>query len=66
MATGQPDLSLAFMDTMHERTFIGYLNASLGVLETEGMGRHIVDWMPDAAEADETVPLHEFTASNHM
>lgn len=22
--------------------------------------------MPDAAEADETVALHEFTASNHM
>lgn len=66
MATGQPDLSLAFMDTMHERTFVGFLNASLGVLETEGMGQHIVDWMPDAAEADETVPLHEFTASNHM
>ena len=51
---------------MYDRTMISYLDSNLGVLETDKMGSHIVDWMPDAAEADETVQLHEFTASNHM
>ena len=30
------------------------------------MGRHIVDWMPDGSESDETVKRGEFTASKHM
>merc|ERR1711881_106372 len=30
------------------------------------MGRHIVDWMPDGGERDETVARGEFTASKHM
>jgi len=34
---------------------IGFLNASVGVLNTNKMGRHIVDWMPDGSESDETV-----------
>ena len=44
IATGQPDLALAFENVMHERTQISFLNASLGVLNTAAMGRHIVDW----------------------
>jgi hypothetical protein len=44
MATGQPDLALAFTDVMHERTQISFLNASNGVLNTDAMGSHIVDW----------------------
>merc|ERR1719160_1717920 len=43
---------------------------STGTLKTDGMGRHIVDWMPDtptsSGERDETVGLGEFTASKHM
>ena len=30
------------------------------------MGSHIVDWMPNGQESDQTVALGEFTASNHM
>ncbi len=30
------------------------------------MGSHIVDWMPNGDESDQTVALHEFTASNYM
>jgi len=65
MATGQPDLALAFMEQMHQRTMIGNLDSS-GLLDTSKMGRHIVDWMPDGSESDETVARHEFTASKHM
>jgi len=54
---------------MHDRTMIRYLD-STGLLETDHMGRHIVDWMPDtptsSGERDETVQLGEFTASKHM
>ena len=64
--TGRTDLMKSFFDIMVNRTFIGFLNESVGVLNTEGMGRHIVDWMPDGSESDETVQRHEFTASNHM
>lgn len=64
MATGQPDLSLAFMDQMYERTQIGFLD-STGLLDTSNMGPHIVDWMPDTPEGDFTVELGEFTASNY-
>ena len=28
------------------------------------MGRHIVDWMPSAAESDQTVQLGEYSHSN--
>jgi len=66
MATGQPDLAVAFTQQMHDRSMIGFLDNSTGLLDTSKMGRHIVDWMPDAAEADETVKRGEFTASNHM
>ena len=70
MATGTPDLSLAFMVEMHSRTKIEYLDDT-GTLETDKMtGAHIVDWMPDTptshGERDETVGLGEYTASNHM
>lgn len=65
MATGQPDLALAFTQQMHDRTMIQYLDAT-GVLDTSKMGRHIVDWMPDGHESDETVARGEFTASSHM
>merc|ERR1712080_310389 len=53
------------MDQMYDRTMIKYLDSS-GLLDTSKMGRHIVDWMPNGAESDQTVALHEFTASNHM
>jgi hypothetical protein len=70
MATGQPDLALAFTSQMHDRTMIKFLDPATGVLSTDKMGRHIVDWMPDtptsSGERDETVALHEFTASKHM
>ena len=62
MATGQTDLAEAFLEEMYDRTYIKYLD-STGLLRTDQMGRHIVDWMPSAREADETVALHEFTAS---
>jgi len=65
MATGQPDLSLAYMQQMYDRTMIKNLD-STGLLDTSKMGRHIVDWMPDGSESDETVKRGEFTASNHM
>jgi alpha-L-rhamnosidase len=69
MATGTPELSLAFMDQMHDRTMLKFLDET-GTLATNKMGRHIVDWMPDtptsSGERDETVGLGEFTASNHM
>jgi hypothetical protein len=64
MATGSPDVALAFEGIMHDRTFISYLDATT-VLDTQSMGRHIVDWMPDADETDETVQRGEFTDSNH-
>lgn len=64
MATGQPDLALAFEHTMYTRTKVGFLDAT-GLLDTSKMGRHIVDWMPDAGERDETVARGEFTNSNH-
>ena len=66
MATGQPDLAMAFKDIMHERTKISFLNTSNGLLNTDAMGSHITDWMPDANEADETQARHEFTYSNHL
>jgi hypothetical protein len=57
---------MAFKDIMHERTKIGFLNISNGLLNTDAMGRHITDWMPDANEADETQARHEFNYSNHL
>jgi len=45
---------------------ISFRENSSGLLDTSGMGRHIVDWMPDGSESDETVARHEFTASKHM
>lgn len=45
MATGSSDLAVAFMEEMHDRTYIKYLDASNGLLRTDKMGRHIVDWM---------------------
>ena len=69
MATGTPELSLAFMDQMHDRTMLKFVDET-GTLATSKMGRHIVDWMPDtptsSGERDETVGLGEYTASNHM
>jgi hypothetical protein len=65
MSTGQPDLALAYEATMLERTFVSFLDAT-GVLATEKMGQHIVDWMPDGSESDQTVARGEFTASAHM
>eukprot|EP00035_Acanthoeca_spectabilis_P025007 m.456410 g.456410 ORF g.456410 m.456410 type:complete len:1036 (-) comp21050_c0_seq1:25-3132(-) len=64
MATGQPDLAMAFQEDMHDRTMIGFLD-STGLLDTSKMGRHIVDWMPGSGESDSTVALHEFTSSNY-
>jgi len=66
MATGQTDLAMAFTEIMHERTQIGSLNASNGLLNSDEEGSHITDWMPDAAESDRTQELHEFTYSNHL
>jgi hypothetical protein len=65
MATGQPDLALAFKQEMYDRTKIASLD-STGVLDTSKMGRHIVDWMPESSESDSTVAKGEFTASKHM
>jgi len=65
MATGQPDLAKAFWQEMYDRTKIGFLEHETGLLNTANMGNHIVDWMPNAAEADQTVNLGEFTASSH-
>jgi hypothetical protein len=69
MATGQPDLALAFTEKLHGMTMIKYMDNATGVLETDKMGRHIVDWMPDtptsSGERDETVGLGEYSASKH-
>lgn len=65
MATGQVDLSLAYMEQMHDRSMIMYLNSSNGLLNTKPMGQHIVDWMPDGSESDQTVARGEFTDSLH-
>ena len=65
MATGQTDLAEAFTQKMYDRTMIGALD-DLGLLKTDAgpMSKncccgtshcHIVDWMPDAHETDETV-----------
>jgi hypothetical protein len=35
MATGQPDLTLAFTQEMYDRTFIGFLDSSNGLLRTD-------------------------------
>ena len=51
---------------VHERTMVGFRENATGLLATDRMGSHIVDWMPDAHESDETVARHEFTASKHM
>jgi hypothetical protein len=56
----------AFMEEMHERTQIGFLDNTTGVLRTDKMGQHIVDWMSTSCECDQTVQFGEFTASNHM
>jgi alpha-L-rhamnosidase len=64
MATGTTDLARAFEAQAYERTMIGFKDAT-GLLATDKMGRHIVDWMPDASESDETVRRGEFTNSNH-
>ena len=48
MATGQDDLALTFMDTIHTNTKLGFLDAT-GLLDTSKMGSHIVDWMPDVS-----------------
>jgi hypothetical protein len=42
-ATGMTDLALAFTETLHTNTKIGYLDAT-GLLNTSNMGSHIVDW----------------------
>jgi len=64
MATGQADLAIAFQAQAYERTMIGFKD-STGLLATNGMGRHIVDWMPSAAETDQTVQLGEYSKSNY-
>ena len=53
MATGEPDLAMAFTDTMHDRSQISFMNSSLGVLNTDPMGSHIV-YVP------ETKPAHNY------
>lgn len=65
MATGQADLAVTFADILHTNTKIGFLDAT-GLLDTSKMGRHIVDWMPENSESDQTVARGEFTASNYM
>jgi len=64
-ATESVDLTVSFLDIMYNRTFIGCL-ASDGLLNTDDMGRHIVDWMPDGHETDETIQRGEFTASSRQ
>ena len=66
MWTGEPDLAAALVQPMYERTMISFREEASGLLDTSTMGRHIVDWMPDGSESDETVARHEFTASKHM
>lgn len=65
-ATGQADLAFAMEAEIYDRTMCKFVNTSNGLLNTNKMGRHITDWMPDGHESDETVALGEFTASSHM
>jgi hypothetical protein len=56
MATGQPDLAMAFANEMATRTFVRFVEKSTGLINTANMtgyecqsgrpGMHIVDWMP--------------------
>ena len=64
MASGTTDLAEAIETDAYTETMIGYKD-STGLLLTSKMGRHIVDWMPDAHETDETVSRGEYTASNY-
>ena len=40
MWTDQPDLALAFTQQMYDRSMIGFLDNSTGLLDTSRMGRH--------------------------
>ena len=64
MASGTTDLAEAFETDAYDETMIRFKD-STGLLLTSHMGRHIVDWMPDASESDETVRRGEYTASNY-
>lgn len=64
MASGTTDLAFAFEEEAYEKTMIGFKD-NTSLLDTSKMGRHIVDWMPDARETDETVSRGEYTASSH-
>jgi hypothetical protein len=64
-ATGRTDMAQAFTQQMYDRSQIGFLEDATGLLDTSKMGRHIVDWMPEGSESDQTVQRGEFTASNH-
>jgi hypothetical protein len=64
MASGTTDLAEAFEADAYTETMIGFKD-STGLLATNKMGRHIVDWMPDASESDETVRRGEYSASNY-
>ena len=62
MATGRPDLALAFAEKMFNRTMISYRDAANGLVKTvdDGSmhygcssghpGMRIIDWMPDTPE----------------
>ena len=68
MSTGQPDLALSFMNEMYDRTFSSALD-STGLLNTTIMGGrhdHIIDWMAQVEESDQTVLRGEYTDSDHM
>ena len=51
VATGRPDMSLAFDDLLYERTNIGFLEPATGVLKTDKMARHIVRHCARSARA---------------
>lgn len=44
MATGEPDVALSFYDIMEKQSFYSFLDPVTGLLTTDKMGSHIVDW----------------------
>ena len=56
MGTGQPDFALAFEEKLHTSTQISFLEASTGLLRTDAMGSHIVDWSEYSTRNRRTPP----------
>jgi hypothetical protein len=69
MATGRADLALAFEERLHNNTMLAFLEPSTGLIRTDltgSEGSHIIDWMPDGNESDQSFARGEMTNSSHL